>query len=153
MIWSTLLGIITALFAIALVILNLLLFGELRREVLSKGATSATFGMAYWFVIGACVGAIVVPILAITECCAGRIKRWRQPKGEYVKIDTPGDSQRNSTYRQSAYELPLFDMGDAHREREMGVLVDSAGARTGRPVDGGGRPGVPFEARKGRTSV
>jgi hypothetical protein len=137
------------------VILNLLLFGELRREVLAKGATSASFGMAYWFVIGACVGAVVVPILAIIECCAGRIKRWRQPKGEYIKIDTPGESQRNSTYRQSAYELPLFDMGDAHREREMGVLVDSpAGARAGRPVSrGSGGPGVPFEGRKGRTSV
>ncbi|CAK9787014.1 hypothetical protein CC85DRAFT_288287 [Cutaneotrichosporon oleaginosum] len=132
LIWSTLLGMITCVLATGCVILNGILFTALKRDVLLGGATSATLGMGYWFVIGACAGSFVVPVLAVIECCAGQIKRWREPKGEYVKIDTPAENTRNSTYRQSAYELPLFDLGQAQQAQ---ANIGELGTRTDAPAN------------------
>ncbi|GMK58727.1 hypothetical protein CspeluHIS016_0601690 [Cutaneotrichosporon spelunceum] len=109
-IWATIFGILTCLIATGNLILNVLLFGGLKRELVAGGVTSASYGKAYYFVLIGCAVSTASPLMVALDCCAGRVKRWRH-KGDYNKLETSGNSARDSTYRTSAYELPIFDAG------------------------------------------
>lgn len=106
LIWSTLLGLLTCLLALGAVILNAVLWPQLRRDALAAGATSATYGAPVRFVIAGLALSALVPLIAAVEACAGYVKR-RQDRGKYVQIGEGQAGKRGSTYRQSAYELPL----------------------------------------------
>lgn len=105
LIWSTLLGILTTILSLGAVILNATLWPPLRRDALSSGATSASYGSPIRFVIASLALSALAPIIAGIEACAGCIKR-RHERGKYVPVGEQG-GKRGSTYRQSAYELPL----------------------------------------------
>lgn len=108
LIWSTILGLLTCLLAVGSVIVHFLMWPALKRDALAAGASAASFGLPYWFVIAGGAASIVVPVLALVECCTGKCKarRGRGKRGDYVKV---GGGSRDSTYRESTYELPVFD--------------------------------------------
>ncbi|BEI83783.1 hypothetical protein CcaverHIS002_0403870 [Cutaneotrichosporon cavernicola] len=128
LIWSSLLGILTSMLAAGCLGLNVLLFGALKRDLLAGGATSASYGKATYFVFAAAALSLTLPIMVAIDCCSGMIKRWRH-KGSYSKLDQPRNTARESTYRSSDYELPVFD-DQQTTVSELGPRKEPSGVRT-----------------------
>ncbi|BEJ14548.1 hypothetical protein CspHIS471_0403150 [Cutaneotrichosporon sp. HIS471] len=128
LIWSSILGILTSMIAAACLALNVVLFGGLKRELLAGGATSASYGQATYFVFAAAALSLTLPIMVAIDCCSGMIKRWRH-KGSYSKLDQPRNTARDSTYRSSDYELPVFD-DQQTTVSELGPRKEQSGIKT-----------------------